>query len=86
MSNKTDLWCVRHQGSDDLFAAKSKGEAEATSAKHNAWAAERFPNDPLGDALKTVVEPWPWTAEGHAESLREQDRIDAEFKSGINPR
>lgn len=67
------LWCIRGLGSDDLFAAKSKEEAEATSAAHNALIDKNFPNHTLRESMKAVAEPWPYSAEAHARSLQETE-------------
>lgn len=63
------LWCIRGLGTDDLFAASSKDEAEATSRAHNMLVDKRFANHPMREAMKTVAEPWPYSAEAHAADL-----------------
>jgi hypothetical protein len=63
------LWCIRCLGSNDLFAAKSKEEAEATSAAHNRLIDKHQANHPLRESMKTVAEPWPYSAEAHAQNL-----------------
>jgi hypothetical protein len=63
------LWCVRGQGSDDLFAAPSRAEAEATAHAHNTLIDTRFPHHPMRECMKVVAEQWPYSAESHAADL-----------------
>ena len=81
MSDK-ELWCIRIPGPDDLYAMPSKEAAEKAKQSHDAEIKEWYGRQPEGDfkylpALENmlaVVEPWHWSAEEHAESLREQEK------------
>lgn len=72
------FWCVRGQGSDDLFAAPSKAEAEATAHAHNTLIDKRFPHHPMREAMKVVAEVWPYSAESHATDLERNQKNETE--------
>lgn len=65
------LWAMHITGMDELHAARSEEEAGELVAAFNEWFQnQRRPGD--FECLATVV-PWPYTAEGHAESLRDRE-------------
>lgn len=70
------LWCICVPGPDDIYAAASVGDAMMMATMHNAAIMRRVRERPLTDfdvpleSLLAVVEPWPWSAEAHAENLR----------------
>jgi hypothetical protein len=72
------LWCVRGLGADDLFAASSKAEAEATAAAHNMLIDKRFPHHPMRESMKVVAEQWPYSAESHATDLERNKKDEPE--------
>lgn len=73
----SDLWAVHVEGPDDVLAMPDAVEAEKQAEQINA-AYERFAARPDASELDgrwhAVVIPWPYDAEGHAESLAEQVR------------
>jgi hypothetical protein len=63
----TQLWCIHLYGPDDLIPAPS--EVDAHRGKRlitDYWA--KHPNH-IEPAIQIEVEPWPYTAESHAEGL-----------------
>lgn len=66
----SDLWCIRTVDPSASRAAPDKNQAEEMAAHWNRL----FESD--GRTLRVVVEPWPGTAEGHAESVADWLSID----------
>lgn len=66
--NGQTLWAIHIEGPDDIIAAPSKDAAEREAALLNRYFASmaKSENDP---DLRAVVTAWPYTAEGHAQSL-----------------
>jgi hypothetical protein len=73
-------WAVVVQGPDDLIAAYNYRDAVARAGGMNAYFEKHFApvteNDPH---LKAVVEPWPYSAEDHADTLVRQAANVREF-------
>lgn len=64
-----ELWSVHFLGTDDLFAAPSKGEAEERVEAYNAWI-DRTPMVRY-TGLKAELLAWPYTEAEHRESLKQ---------------
>ena len=69
----TELWCVHVLGPDTVIAQPDKQTAEKRAGEWNAGIAKMQARDPsqYDPKLECVVEPWPWTADGHAKELAE---------------
>lgn len=72
-----ELWCVHIPGPDDIYAHPDRAAAEKHAGEFNTFMRaywQRNPqteNDPTEASLTAVVIPWPWSAESHAEALRD---------------
>ena len=72
----SELWCMRVPGSDDIYAAESREAAEKMVEQFNAFMRRPFyrgwsENDPSFESCLGQVEPWPYSAEAHAQALRD---------------
>jgi hypothetical protein len=74
-----ELWCVHFIGPDDLFAAPNKEAAEERVVAYNEWI-ERTPMMRYC-GMKAEAQVWPWTPEGHTESLAQWSEL---FPEGYN--
>ena len=61
----TGLWCLHIIGPDDVHAAPSKAHALRAAARFN----DHFEGIANGVLCRAVAEPWPHSAESHAESV-----------------
>ena len=71
------LWCVHIAGPDELHAAPDYWTALGWAADLNAFmvkraAAEQWAADENWPRVQAIVQPWPWTSEQHAESLKRE--------------
>lgn len=71
------LWCIRYVGPDDITAAESREAAERMAEDHRSAVRRMIAANPGIEAegisaasMAVVVEPWPWSAEAHAEDLK----------------
>ena len=75
----SELWCIYLPGPDELYAARSKADAERMMTEHNALMREFIVDHPRTEnnlpeaALMAVVIPWPHSAEDHTISLSDPD-------------
>ncbi|HCE5819534.1 hypothetical protein [Pseudomonas aeruginosa] len=67
-AERPELWAVHAQGSDELYAAFSREDAEKHAAELNALPM------PEGIAVGAVVVPSPWPEAEHWKYLAEQER------------
>jgi hypothetical protein len=81
--SRVERWCIHIPGPDDLYAMRSREEAERTAAEHNEkmdlFIATRPPNPnyPSRESVMAVVIEWP-----HGEvSNEEWERLCAEDES-----
>jgi hypothetical protein len=75
---KEKLWCVHFIGPDDLFAAPNKEAADERVAAYNAWINITPMMRYTGLQAETLE--WPWTPEGHTESLTQWQEL---FNAGL---
>lgn len=67
-AERPELWAVHAQGSDELYAAFTREDAEKHAAELNALPM------PEGIAVGAVVVPSPWPEAEHWKYLAEQER------------
>ena len=70
------LWCIHVYGPDDLIAQPSRDvaiERARTWAEAMRGVNELAATDLLTPAVGFGVEPWPYSAESHAEDLQKRD-------------
>lgn len=67
-AERPELWAVHAQGTDELYAAFSREDAEKHAAELNALPM------PEGIAVGAVVVPSPWPAVQHWQYLAEQEQ------------
>lgn len=68
VAEREQLWAVHAQGSDDIYPAFCKEDAEKHASELNALPM------PEGIAVGAVVVPSPWPAAEHWEYLAEEER------------
>jgi hypothetical protein len=71
------LWCVHVLGPDDVYAEPSHASAVAKAAKLNSdiWSNAKSPDDILCFAFADM---WPWSAEAHAQAIKDETAETAE--------
>jgi hypothetical protein len=67
------LWCIQIVGPDDWYAAKSLTHAREMAGKINAQICRSGHDDENEPNVWAVPGIWPWSAEQHAQSLKELD-------------
>jgi hypothetical protein len=75
------LWCCHVRGPDDVHAAPNYATALEWSDRFNDWWARqpKSENDPI---IRAAPALWPWSADAHAENLKQ---TAVEFADGKLP-
>lgn len=76
MTSDDILWCCHVYGPDDVIPMRDHAAAVSWASDMNAYFAN-IPPHPFNPTVSVAVEPWPLSAEGHAEHLARDEAEEA---------
>lgn len=77
------LWCVHLLGADDLYAEPSHAAAVAAADKLNQHIGASLANKAHDLLSFAYAAPWPYSAERHAEDIKDNAELEANRKAAV---